>query len=66
MDKDKEVYCYVGTLVAYQHIVFMLEKFHVKNFAHKQSKMWLHHSPTPGVGRWETKSSFRAPTHPLE
>ena len=42
---------YVGTLIAYRHIVFKLEKVYVKNCEHKQNNMCRPptHPPTPGV-----------------
>ena len=52
---------YVGRLMAYRHIVFKVEKFHLKNFAHKQSKICDH----CGVGGWGPKTTLGPPpSHP--
>ena len=51
---------YVGTLIAYRHVVFKLKKVYVKNCVHKQSNMCILPPPThPGGGWVGMKQNFR-------
>ena len=54
---------YVGTLIAYRHIVFKLEKISVKNCARKQSNMCCNIQTIAGGGQGGLKK-LQTPTHP--
>ena len=62
------VFCYVGTIVAYRHVVSKLKKIYVKKCACKQSNLCTHspHPPTKLVGGWGrgSKVFFTPPTLP--